>query len=326
MQDGDNDITPLAIRLLQKRELLERGDPAYTSIKTALFIDGGGMRGVYGGGVVIALEKLGLTDVFDYVVGVSAGAANCAYFLSGQAELGNSLYYKELAHKRFINPIRFWRILDIDYLDEAFRHIKALDSEKIKSSRSRFFIGVTNADTGACEFLDMQDPSIDIITAIRASTALPIVYHKDVTINGVPYSDGTTACGIPVEHLLEDLGCNTLLFVINRHLIDKPSKASWYERALMGALPSRYSPQFRSAYLNRRTAYNRSLAIVRGDVQTNGGVTLGVLSPKSMSVTNLTTNSTKLKHLSDVATAQTLELFHAAEVKYREQNKTSAIV
>lgn len=263
VQGDHNEFTPLATRLLQKRELLRGDDPAHEKIKTALFIDGGGMRGVYGGGVVVALEKLGLTDAFDYVIGVSAGAANCAYFLSGQAELGNTLYYEDLAGKRFINLARWNKILDIDYLDEAFRRIKPLDYEKIRRSRSQFFAGVTVAETGTCEFLDLQDPSIDIITAIRASTALPIVYNKNVAIDGVEYSDGTTACGIPVEFIVNELGCDTVLFVINRRLVDKPGKLAWYERLLLGIRSRHYSSDFRAAYLNRRTSYNRSLALIR---------------------------------------------------------------
>jgi predicted patatin/cPLA2 family phospholipase len=307
------DLDPVVARLIKKQELLRRGDPAHSEIKTALFLDGGGMRGVYGAGVVIALEKLGMTEAFDYVIGVSAGAADGAYFLSKQAELGTTIYYQEFASKKFINPWRIRKILNIDYVEPTFRYTKPLDYQQIYRSRSKFFAGVTNADTGCCEFLDLKDPSIDIITAIRASTALPIVYNKNIIINGTPYSDGTTGCGIPVEFIINRLGCNTALFVLNRLPIDKPEKVSWQERLLTKIFSGNYSPTFRRAYLDRRIAYNQSLAVVRGDVPANPGVKISLLYPEEMPISNFSINSEKLKSVADNATLQTLKLFSRPE-------------
>jgi predicted patatin/cPLA2 family phospholipase len=296
-------------RLLRKRDLLRRGDPAHAEIRAALFIDGGGMRGVYGGGVVIALERLGLTDVFDHVIGVSAGAANSAYFLSGQTELGTTIYYEELAGRKFINPLRLHKILDIDYLDVTFRHTKPLNYDRIRQSRSQFWIGVTRTDTAACEYLNMKDSSIDIITAIRASTALPIVYNRNIMIHGVPYSDGNTACGIPVDFILDELNCDTVLFVLNRLRTDKDTRISWFNRVLTHVVSGHYSSEFRSAFLNRRVPYNQSLAIARGDVATSPGVEFAMIAPEDMPITNLTSDSVKLKRVAEQATKQTLEFF-----------------
>ena len=50
--------------------------------KAALILEGGGMRGIFTGGVLDFLMEKGMS--FSYVVGVSAGACNAMDFLSGQ--------------------------------------------------------------------------------------------------------------------------------------------------------------------------------------------------------------------------------------------------
>jgi predicted acylesterase/phospholipase RssA len=70
---GAEHTTELVANLQRKQELLEAGDSAHEDIRTALVIGGGTMRGVFSGGVVTGLEELGLTEVFDDVIGVSVG-------------------------------------------------------------------------------------------------------------------------------------------------------------------------------------------------------------------------------------------------------------
>ena len=163
--------------LFLKRDLLRQGDPKHEQIRPALLICGGGMRGVYGAGVVMALHQLGLADCFDVVVGISTGAAIGGYFLAGeeQSQLGTSIYYNECLNG-FINFWR-WPIIDIDYLEKVFRDgPKKLNDETILKHRSKFFVGVTDWDTGEGCFLEagrVPDP----ITAIKASLAVTELYH-----------------------------------------------------------------------------------------------------------------------------------------------------
>ena len=54
-------------------------------------------------GMVVALEQLGLSDVFDVIYGASAGALNATYFLTKTAAYGASIYYENLLDRRFID-------------------------------------------------------------------------------------------------------------------------------------------------------------------------------------------------------------------------------
>lgn len=57
----------------------QRGD----GFKLGLVVEGGGMRGIVTGAMLMGLQDMGLTHCFDAVYGASAGAINSTYFLTG---------------------------------------------------------------------------------------------------------------------------------------------------------------------------------------------------------------------------------------------------
>ncbi|KAL3944883.1 MAG: hypothetical protein SGBAC_001028 [Bacillariaceae sp.] len=88
--------------------------------KIALVVEGGGMRGCISGGMVCALNHLGLRDAFDVVYGSSAGSVVGAYFITGQLKwFGPELYYDKLttAGKEFIDTSRLLRVLGVGLAD-----------------------------------------------------------------------------------------------------------------------------------------------------------------------------------------------------------------
>ena len=88
---------PAAIAAIKARAARFRaGDRAPDGRKLALVVEGGALRGVCSAGGVVALEHLGLTDVFDHVYGTSAGVMNASYFVAGQARLGIRIYYEDM--------------------------------------------------------------------------------------------------------------------------------------------------------------------------------------------------------------------------------------
>ena len=118
--------------------------------RVALVIEGGGMRGVVSGGMVAALEALGLRDTFDAVYGSSAGACAGAYFLSGQARSGARLYYEAVNNRRFINLLRGFQrraIVDLDYVfDEVLTNQLPLNFAAIQRSGIEFVVLASHVD------------------------------------------------------------------------------------------------------------------------------------------------------------------------------------
>ena len=304
LKKGSTSNTPLVRNLLSKKKLLLKGNPSHARIKTALIIGGGGMRSAFSAGALRGLEKSGLADVFDIVVGISAGSPICAYFLSGQTALGTSIYFEELAKNKFINFARVSKVMDIDYLDSVFRSVKPLDQEHIRSSRSKFYVTVTDAKTGKGELLDMGDKKIDIIDAICASSALPMLYNKTITIKGKQYCDGAIGNGIPIDFVLQK-GCKDILIILNNVAGKKSNSAPFFEKIFSHFYMRKFTRSLRIATLARNKLYNQSLEKIQGLININ----VGILTPEEMPLKRMSRDRIKMRQVAKKAEEQVREIF-----------------
>lgn len=246
--EGDPQVL---INLFKKKQLLEIGDPRQVEIRPVLLIDGGSMKGVYGGGQVTALEKFRLTNVFDVVVGISTGAPTAAYFIAGQAALGTRIYSEECTTSRFISIGRALLkkvIMRTDYLAQIFRgeeSNKKLNQEAIKESRTELYVVATDAKTGEGVFLDAKSALPDSVQAIQASLALPGISEGSVEVNGKPYLDGT-ASPLSAKETIERFSPTDLVVFMNRAEFEESGKLS--ERFLwplfLGKFPSHVKKQY----------------------------------------------------------------------------------
>ncbi|MDO8523865.1 MAG: patatin-like phospholipase family protein, partial [bacterium] len=215
--EGDPEVLK---NLFRKKDLLQRRDSRHQEIKPLLLIGHGAQRGVFGGAQAIALERAGLSDAFDTVVGVSAGAPTAAYFLAGQSALGTSIYYEECASKRFISKRRyFWgeRIMNTGYLCDVMRgneSNKKLDIRALRASRPEAFAVATHKEGGHGVFLDMKR-SVDPVEIIHASIAVPGVASNGVEIADELYLDGG-ASPLPVSDVIDEFHPTDILILANR--------------------------------------------------------------------------------------------------------------
>lgn len=292
-----------------KRDLLLKNSTEHEKIKTALICDSGLMLGVFGGGVVTGLEECGLTETFDYAIGVSAGAPNSAYFLSGQTRLGTSIYYEDLVDNKFIDFKRLRKIADLDLLEKVFRGEKGnkrLEVEAVKSSRSKLLIAVTNAKTGTNEFIDCQDSSVDIVSAIKASCAIPIIYNQTININGVEYSDGNASEVIPIFYAANELGCNNILVILQRPFDYHPNGFYKIGESLMANITMRNSPNLRKGFLSRHDRFTRVMDELS---DLNSEVNIGFIGIGKTKVSKYSMNRTELEGLANLGREKALEVF-----------------
>lgn len=301
---GSEHTQELVSHIQQKHELLEAGDPAHKDIRTALIIGSGAMRGVFSGGVVTGLEELGLTEVFDDVIGVSVGASTAAYFLAGQAALGTTLFFEELTSKEFVDKTRFKNILNVGYLEDIFTGKKALDQEAIRNNRSRFHIGVTNIDTAKPEYIEVShsEEEKDMIKLIQASSAVPGL-TLPIRIDGTLYGDGITTCKNPIAYAIDTLGATDVVCIVNQPLRQgKSAPAS--DKAISSWLTRRYRQDIRTAYINRH-----SMSDETASTEYSADVHIGILCPEEKPVGRLTKNAKKLIQVAEQAAQQTKTLF-----------------
>ena len=180
-----------------------------------LVVQGGGMRAVYSCGAMVTLLQYGLTDVFEHVIGSSAGAMNGAYYLSADAEAA-SIYTEDLSNKNFVNLLRRDKKVDIDYLvDLVLKHKRPLNLDKLRNSRTKLHVVVTNAQNGRKEVLSDHADFVEIYEEFRATAALPMLYDKKVNIKDKWYIDGGVSDLIPVD-VAHKLGCTDIVVVMTQ--------------------------------------------------------------------------------------------------------------
>jgi predicted patatin/cPLA2 family phospholipase len=231
--------------------------------KLCLVVEGGGMRGVLSAGSLLALDLLGYRACFDAVFAVSAGSVNAAYFLSGQGLTGISVYFDDISSKRFINPLRFWKIADVDYVyDYVVPTLKPLDDEAVRRSPQEFYVTATEVQTGNNVLLDAKERSVPVSRFLKASSALPVLYNRTVLIQDVRYMDGGISGGLPVEWAIKH-GCTDVLVLLSRPCSYVGKEPQMFERLLFRALIGMKYPALYTAYAKSLSTkeQNRRLAL-----------------------------------------------------------------
>jgi len=215
-------------------------------MKLGLCLSGGGARGAYQIGALMALKEAGIYDLIEYISGTSIGAANAALIASNDLEVVRDIWFnvpKETLHstENFFKRIFKERtkimvngLYEIDELDKILT--KNLDYEKIK--KKRVFVTLSNGgpeDSGILELLKKSyrhyfkhDEQVvysplwkqdikDINKQIIASCSIPIVFPP-MTIDGKHYYDGGVYDNVPIKPLV-NAGCDTIIVVHLEHLL-----------------------------------------------------------------------------------------------------------
>src|SRR3989344_2005493 len=153
--------------------------------KIAIVSSGGGMSCSYSSGVMKALvEKYKFTNP-DIVVAASGSSGVLTYYVSKQYKPMVNIWCDYLTNKKFINPLRFWKIINVDYLiDAVLGNKEKLDESVVKYSKTKLFIPAINIKTGEVKYFSNKD---NILEALRASKAMPLAYNKYVKIKNEKY-------------------------------------------------------------------------------------------------------------------------------------------
>lgn len=157
---------------------------------TAIICSGGGMKGAHGAGFLYALAtELGITAP-SIMVGSSGDAGNVLYFSAEQYEGMKHIWTELLSTSKFISFLRFWRVMDINYLiDTVFKKQEPLNTDALKNSPIRWFVPMSDYDTGRTRYVSAED-ALDPFEVLRASAAIPIVFGEKIPIDGNRYTDG----------------------------------------------------------------------------------------------------------------------------------------
>ncbi|WP_047456855.1 patatin-like phospholipase family protein [Vibrio fluvialis] len=226
--------------------------------KTALVVEGGAMRGIFASGVLDSFMDFNYRP-YDFVMGVSAGASNLVGYLSHQPLRSYQIITNLATSKDFYNPGRFLRggsLVDVRWLLDEANRIYPVDEERLFSSVP-FYAAATNVETGKADYYRVTKDNF--VTAIEASSALPLVYKQMPCFSGGCYTDGGIADSIPVKEAYRR-GARDITVILSHPLsyqMAKP-KSEW----MMKRLFARH-PHVANSIIHRAEKYNGSLEFIR---------------------------------------------------------------
>jgi predicted patatin/cPLA2 family phospholipase len=299
------------IELLKERaRRWRKGNPTADGRKVALIVEGGAMRGVISCAALMSLQDLGMTAVFDEVYGASAGAANAAYFLAGQAAYATTIYYQKINNTRFIRRLWHRKVVDIDDLfDSVIGGDRPLRVDRVLASQSRFFITITDACSGEAFLVEAQSSVTPLLTLLKASAAMPLLYNGLVNVEGRDCCDGGLINPLPVLEAIES-GCTDLFVLSTRPATFRDSVPSLLEQRLFDMRCARGNAQLLKAYCNSHIRENAVREIVLGYQEIPAGINIATICPEETDPrVDRTTRHTETLKAAAIVSAK--RIFHA---------------
>jgi predicted patatin/cPLA2 family phospholipase len=250
-------VTPGVVDVLRARVRAGSRDDGF---RVALVLEGGGMRGVVSAAMTAAIERLGMTEAFDLAVGASAGALNAAALLAGVARGCTAAYSGAFAGPAFINPARLLVGRPAVNVGFVLRHADAgLDAERhertIASSVALSCVAVDVDTAETVEFSGMRTRN-DLWAALLATSRMPWVGGRPVSVGGRRYLDGGLADAIPLGVALGHGATHALVLQTRPHGVPRSSGSPWADRLIERHL-RRLNPALVRLYRDRIASYER---------------------------------------------------------------------
>jgi predicted patatin/cPLA2 family phospholipase len=226
--------------------------------KSALVLEGGGMRGVFTCGVLDYLMDNKI--IFPYSVGVSAGACNGLSYMSHQRGRGKYSNIDLLAKYKYIGirPLLKKRgLIDQQLLFHRFPdRILPYNYKAYAENPGRFEMVTTDCVSGKPCYWEEKYDEKRIIDIVKASSSLPYACPI-IHVDGKPMLDGGIVDSIPLQRAF-DQGYENCVVVLTRN---KGYRKSDKEVMVPRFIYKEY-PRLRVALRNRNKVYNEQLELV----------------------------------------------------------------
>ena len=187
-------------------------------MKTGIVDVGGGLRDIYGAGVLDRCLDEGIH--FDLCIGVSAGAANLTTFLAGQRGRNFTFYTEYAFRKEYMsmkNYLHSRSYVDLDYVYSTLSNSDGenpVDYARIAADPAEFLVVASDAESGMVKYFTKADMGQDNYDICKASCAIPFVcrpYPVGLRI----YYDGALSDPVPVAKAFEE-GCDKVVVILTR--------------------------------------------------------------------------------------------------------------
>lgn len=267
-----------------------RDDP----YKVALTVEGGGMRGVVGGGAMAVLEALNLRPAFDTIYGSSSGAYSAAFFAGGDVMTGAS-FYLDYAQHQFISwhrALSGGTIFDLDYVKQILHSHTPLNYRGVINNTPPLHIIATDVDHTHPIILKNFEDSGELDRALQSSANVPSYFHPKARLfHHRHLLDGS---------VMDPFGIHSAISEKNTHILVLFSMP-WRNRHLLKIVDKRLL----SPYLSKLNPHLAEMFLQHGEYSFNAlshiwnhydGTHIALISPKQGDKfpKNLTTDRQKV--------------------------------
>lgn len=187
---------------------------------TGIIDVGGGLRGIYGAGVLDRCMDDGIG--FDLCIGVSAGSANMAAFLGGQKGRNYRFYTEYARREEYMSAKEFLRngsYINLDYIYGTLSNEDGddpLDYAAMQSNPGRLIAVACDAETGEPVYFTKADLRLNFYRVFNASCAIPLACKPQAVGDRLCY-DGGVSDPVPVRKAMEE-GCDRIVLILTKPL------------------------------------------------------------------------------------------------------------
>lgn len=248
---------PPVIDLLRQRIVSGQRDDEY---RVGLAVEGGGMRGIVSGAMLIALRDIGAHPAFDCFCGTSSGSINLSYYLTGAGWDALAVYYDFLAGPDFFSKQRILRRmapLNMHYLfDEVMADGVPLDYQALVDlPRSLLNVTATDVDAVAPKITSAFSSPEDAYHRLLAGAWLPILAGGPYEYGGRRYLDSGVLYPDPVFAAI-DARCTHALVLNTRPQASTSAHLGLQARSVAAVL-NRWASGLGTEYLRRHAEWDR---------------------------------------------------------------------
>jgi predicted patatin/cPLA2 family phospholipase len=172
--------------------------------RLALGIEGGGLATSMCAGMAWALERLGATQAFDAIYGVSSGGLIAAYAAAGRMDSALDLL-PHTCSRDFVDIRRVLRrrpVLSLDYLFSLVRGHPL--GEHVIGGDPDLRLLAAGVDDGHLHTLRGFRDMDELLLALRACCAIPVISRETVELRGHQLADGGLLESVPLQTPLEE--------------------------------------------------------------------------------------------------------------------------
>lgn len=227
-------------------------------MKTGIIDVGGGLRGIYGAGV---LDRCLDEHIhFDCCIGVSAGGANMTSYVAGQRGRNKPFYDDYSFRKEYMsvkNLVQKHSYLDLGYVYGTLSNDggeNPLDYPAMVANPAELYIVAENARTGKARYFAKNEIPRNDYRALMASCCIPVI-DRPIDIDGKLYFDGGLADPVPLEKAFA-LGCDHVAIILTKPIV--PERSSGRDQKLSRLLRRRY-PASAAGLSKRAERYNKAV-------------------------------------------------------------------